>query len=174
MKKLFIFFVPVAMLFASCRSNDSAILGTRYDTTGFHTVEDHTQIGEILHPGDTVWAHTVPTVVTVYHVQANSAEQWHYAWVHGDVWLLILGAVVLSVGAAWFIRSNNNNQNTKSKGIGQASVAVLIVVLCIGCGIIGTSLGWWAGYSADIDKPTYDLQMQQHGNLNLWFHNRLK
>jgi hypothetical protein len=166
MKKL-LFFLLAVLLVASCRTNDSAILFTRYDSVGFHTVEDHSQIGEILHPGDTIWAHTAAIMDTVYHVRANTAEQWHYAAIHGNIWWMLLGVVIIVVGVAWFIKKNNG-------GAKEWTVAALIVVLAIGCSIAGTSLGWWAGYSADIKKPDYDAQIQQYGNLNLWFHNRLK
>lgn len=167
MKKLLLFLLPLAFL-ASCRTNDSQILFTRYDSIGFHTVEDHSQIGEIRQPGDTIWAHTVPTIDTVYHVQSNTTEQWHYAIVHGDIYWLAGSIALFILGFLVFKKFNDKGS------AGQSSVAALIVVLAIAAGIAGTALGWWDGYSADIHKADYDANIQQFGNLNHWFHNRLK
>jgi hypothetical protein len=158
----------VLLPFFSCRTDDSKILAIRYDSVGFHTVQDHSQIGEIRQPGDTIWAHTAPIKDTIYHVMANTAEQWHYAWVHGDVWWLIGAILLLLVGFLVFKKYND------SGSAGQSSVVGLAVVMAIAAGIAGTSLGWWDGYSADIDKLTYDQQIHQYGNLNQWFHNRLR
>ncbi|HEY4112177.1 hypothetical protein [Puia sp.] len=165
-KKVILLALPILLL-ASCRSNDSKILSTRYDSVGFHTVFDHTQIGEILHPGDTVWAHNVATVDTVYHVQANTAEQWHYAWAHGDVWWLVIGLFIIAAGLVWYIKKNN-------PGAKEWTVVVLIAAISVGGGIIGTSLGWWDGYSSDIKKPVYDGYMSKDGNLNAYFYNLLQ
>lgn len=161
MKYILILCAVVAL--ASCRKDDTKIYKTKIDTIGFHTVFDSTQVGEILHPGDTLFAHTVPTIQTSYDVKANTEEQWSYAWKHGDVWIMIACLVVFAAFMAWFIKRNNAGT------VGAWSVGLLILVMLICFGILGTSLGWWDGFETWITKDLYDAYMKSDGNLHSFF-----
>lgn len=162
MKRLLFLLVPVLLL-GACRNDDTKIYNTKADTLGFHTVNDHSQVGEILHPGDTIWAHTVPTVQISYDVKANTLEQWSYAWKHWDVAKMILGLIIFGLIAGWFIKKNNTGL------VGEWSVWVLIGGMLIGLSIVGTSLGWWDGFETWISKDLYDAFMKQDGNLHNFF-----
>jgi len=167
MKRLIFLILPV-MLLGACRNDDTKIYKTKTDTVGFHAVNDHSQIGEILRPGDTVWAHTVPTVKISYDVKANTEQQWAYAWRHGDVFIMLLGLVIFAAFMVWFIKKNNAGT------VGGWSVIALIVVMLISFCIVGTSLGWWDGFETWISKDLYDAFMKQDGNLHNFFKQSLK
>lgn len=161
MKYLLILCAVVA--FASCRNDDTKIYKTKTDTVGFHTVFDSTQIGEIIIPGDTLFAHTAPTVVVSYDVKANTDEQWAYAWKHGDVWIMIGCLVAFGAFMVWFVKRNNAGT------VGAWSVGLLMLVMLACFGVLGTSLGWWDGFETWITKDLYDAYMKADGNLHNFF-----
>ena len=152
MKKLFdgiVWVFILAILFSSCTSSDSTIVGRGVDNQGHWVL-------------DTASSKVYQSFDSLYKVSPNYHEKVLLAQKDGtEIWailLAILGTLVVAYGSI---------MGASSKGS-----FLFVAIICAGIAIVcaaAKTIDWSHTKEADIPKTTYDSTMKADGNLQKWW-----